>query len=245
MEPNHIDKLLERYLLLLDEYTTLRSTLVSVQSAMYQNIARANFSGERGIRYGQDFYDDRMQATRRVEVGLSEADDEIPQFHTVVTKLDIEIEDKSEKEGEDKDEHEEEEEGGKKEERELEEGNPTEDEAHPEKESDVDSAPASSDDEENEKKAQERKRGIERSRDPLRWFGLVTPMPLRLAQTQAIQLVETVIPRLASIDAEMKDVEIEVRRARKRRAKAEAGSAKERDDVGEVCAGVEASSISA
>jgi hypothetical protein len=62
-------------------------------------------------------------------------------------------------------------------------------------------------------------------KDPLRWFGLLTPMPLRKAQTQSIRAVEHVIPRLASVSAEMAEVEIEVRRARKRRAKkAEASS---------------------
>lgn len=237
MEPSRVDKLLERYLLLLDEYTTLRSTLESLQAAMYQNIARANFSGERGVRYGQDFYDDRMQASRRVEVTLGETDSRVHKFSTIVKNLDAESRDSERQEG-----------GGEEDdkksdpEKSARENNPGEDESLPEEESDAAGQSESSDKEEAEREARERKRRIERSRDPLRWFGLVTPTPLRFAQTQAIQLVETVIPRLAAVDAEMKDVEIEVRRARKRRAKAE--TAKRNDGGGEALAG-EAAQISA
>jgi hypothetical protein len=60
-----------------------------------------------------------------------------------------------------------------------------------------------------------------RTADPLRWFGILTPLPLRQAQSHAIQAVEDIIPRLATLSAEMARVELEVRRARKRRAKAE------------------------
>ena len=51
-----IDALLERYLSLLDEYTTLRAQLARLQTSMFQHLARANFSAERGLRYGPDFY---------------------------------------------------------------------------------------------------------------------------------------------------------------------------------------------
>jgi hypothetical protein len=64
-------------------------------------------------------------------------------------------------------------------------------------------------------------------RDPIRMFGILTPQSLRTAQKEAIEMVEGIIPRLVSIDAEMKEVEIQVRRARKFRAKAEAVELKE------------------
>ncbi|KAF4983874.1 hypothetical protein FZEAL_815 [Fusarium zealandicum] len=81
MEQPHIDGLLERYLGLLDEYTQLRKSLSQLQSGVYQNIARANFSGERGMRYGQDQYDQRMQATRLITIGVDE--EELPGFAVV------------------------------------------------------------------------------------------------------------------------------------------------------------------
>lgn len=72
MDQQHIDELLQRYLGLLDEYTTLRQQLSRIQTGMFQNIARANFSGERGMRYGQDHYDERMQAARRLAVEVDD-----------------------------------------------------------------------------------------------------------------------------------------------------------------------------
>ncbi|KAK4115222.1 hypothetical protein N656DRAFT_688495, partial [Canariomyces notabilis] len=173
-----IDAHLQHYLALLDEYTILRNTLHILQTNVFQHLARANFSAERGIRYyGKDYYDERMQAVRRVRI-LSSSDD--------VRKQSSE--------------------------------NGSRDAGH--------------DDEEGKKTQPTFKEDTGRSQpgnkekqqspptDPLRWFGVLTPMPLRLAQAQAIKAVEEVIPKLATISAEMAAVELEVRRARKRRAKA-------------------------
>ncbi|EEU43278.1 uncharacterized protein NECHADRAFT_83856 [Fusarium vanettenii 77-13-4] len=80
-QQQHIDALLERYLGLLDEYTQLRKSLSQLQSNVYQNIARANFAGERGMRYGQDHYDERMQAIRLLDIEVDEK--EIPSFSII------------------------------------------------------------------------------------------------------------------------------------------------------------------
>ncbi|KAM0285299.1 hypothetical protein ACHAQH_001488 [Verticillium albo-atrum] len=172
MDTDHIDQLLERYLGLLDQYTALRAALNDAQSAMYQNLARANFSAERGVRYGPDYYDERMQATRVlvVEGRVGSA----PRFTAIRV-----------------------------------------DEIKPE--------PASN---ETESETSTESRAEEKtpkpcSRDPLRWFGILAPMPLRQAQGQAVRAVEEILPQLVTVDAEMKGVEIRIRRARKKRAKAE------------------------
>lgn len=180
MEQQHIDELLERYLGLLNEYTVLRQSLSQLQSGVYQNIARANFSGERGMRYGQDHYDERMQAARRLAIGV---DGKLQPTFTVVDAL---VEEPEEPKNETSEET--------------------------EKQSD-----------ENDEKPAPKKN---KNKNPLHWFGLFAPMPLRTAQTQSIQAVEDIIPRLVSINAEMLNLEIEVRRVRKRRAKAEAAAKK-------------------
>lgn len=63
---DNLDTLLERYLHLLDEYQTARQQLQKQLSAGYISLAQANFSAPRGVRYGRDYYDERMGATRRV-----------------------------------------------------------------------------------------------------------------------------------------------------------------------------------
>jgi len=201
MDTAHIDKLLEEYLGLLDEYTTLRAALSTHQADMYQNLARANFTAERGARYGQDFYDDRMQASRTVTVsgGGSGGKDGVPVF--VVTKAADPAEvpaekEKDQDEGLGEDLNEDEDEDGE-----------------------------NTGDEENEKaKTAPPKRT---RRDPLHWYGLLAPMPLRRAQAQAIEVVEKVVPKLVSVDVRMAEMEIEIRRARKKRAKAETSAEKE------------------
>ncbi|KAF5543722.1 vacuolar ATPase assembly VMA22 [Fusarium mexicanum] len=184
-EQQHIDEHLERYLSLLDEYSQLRKSLSRVQSDVFHNIARANFAGERGMRYGQDHYDERMQATRLL--AIEQEAGQSPTFSIFPAP---------------------------------EEGN----EADKEKNSSAEKSDEASTIEAKEASSTEKKR--KQNKNPLQWFGLFAPMPLRMAQTHSVTAVEEVIPRLVSVNAEMLNLEIEVRRARKRRAKAEAAEAK-------------------
>ncbi|EFQ28503.1 hypothetical protein CGRA01v4_07309 [Colletotrichum graminicola] len=211
METDHIDSLLERYLVLLDKYTVLRERLGKAQAGMYQNIARANFSAERGIRYGPDYYDERMQALRVLDVSADGRG--VPRFEIVksadavtlskTAAVEAEAETREARGQEDKGRVP----GGV-------------DEA-PHDESDTTSADGGKGETQAEEDVRTKKHR-KTSKDPLRWFGILAPLPLRQAQMLSVQAVQDIIPQLASVDAEMKDVEIEVRRARKRRAKAEA-----------------------
>lgn len=200
----HIDSLLHRYLLLLDEYTTLRSRLSDLQTGVYQGIARANFSAERGLRYGRDQYDDRMQASRRVAIKDEKKEDGVttPIFSVVDGSAEKATAAAGHKEGEDTGE------------------------SAKEDESDDNNkeASATGEGEEEKKQAEEPPAAASATKqhvnNPLRWFGILAPMPLRNAQSLSVEAVEQVIPRLVTVNAEMLDLEIEVRRARKKRAKA-------------------------
>ncbi|KAF5719430.1 vacuolar ATPase assembly VMA22 [Fusarium mundagurra] len=185
-EQQHIDELFERYLSLLDEYSQLRQSLSRIQSDVFHNIARANFAGERGMRYGQDHYDERMQATRilAIEQDASQS----PTFSIFPAPEEDNVTDKEET-------------------------------SSAEKSDDASTTEAKEASSPTEKKRKQNK-------NPLQWFGLFAPMPLRAAQTHSVKAVEEVIPRLISVNAEMLHVEIEVRRARKRRAKAQAAENK-------------------
>lgn len=212
---NTIDALLERYLLLLDEYTSLRAELARLQANTFQHLARANFAAERGVRYGADFYDQRMQAARTVEIstprdkGEEEQEKDGAWAHNLGVAFRI-----------------------------VTRGPPTP------------AAAEGEEDEEEEETAREpmRTRAKQQQQqqppatttavkhDPLRWFGVLTPPALRQTQASAVDVVERVVPRLVTVDAAMRDLEIEVRRARKRRAKVEAsaagGAGKTRQEAG-------------
>ncbi|KAG6007937.1 hypothetical protein E4U21_005298 [Claviceps maximensis] len=200
----HIDNLLQRHLTLLDQYTHLRKRLSQLHSSTLQNIARANFSAQRGQRFGQDQYDGRMKASRRVAVKAGEGE---PVSFCVVRGVDggegCEGNEGSEGgEGNEGNEREEDNEG--KEDNEG--GEEEEDKKREEK---------------NMKNEEDKPPTHKREHDPLRWFGILTPPPLRAAQTHAVEAVEEVIPQLVSVAAEMEYLEIEVRRARKKRDKAQ------------------------
>jgi len=68
----HLDDLLKQYLGFLDEYHTARQELSRHFSTGFFNLAQANRSAGPGRRYGQDYYDERMQASRRVSVIMDE-----------------------------------------------------------------------------------------------------------------------------------------------------------------------------
>ncbi|KAK4106846.1 hypothetical protein N658DRAFT_491470 [Parathielavia hyrcaniae] len=248
-----ISRLLQHYLALLDEYTALRSTLNTLQTRVFQSLARANFAAERGVRrYGQDYYDERMQASRRVGISFSstaeggewEEEDGVgggPVFTFRVCPASGPKAGPSS--GGDKDDREETgSEGGRgptsiddakdlsgSEETKLEstedDGRGNETKKQPLLPDDL---PADDADHKQSSSSSSRKKAA----DPLRWFGILTPLPLRQAQGHAIQAVEDVIPRLATLSVEMGLVELEVRRARKRRAKAE--KAEERKKLAEL-----------
>ncbi|KAI1399585.1 hypothetical protein F4819DRAFT_464437 [Hypoxylon fuscum] len=192
MDAEHIDKLLERYLHLLHEYTSLREQLSSLQTGMYQNIARANFAAERGMRFGQDYYDERMQASKRVGI-IMDDNQEVPIFNIATRDLESKSPPSS-----------------------------TTDPSGLEKRATEDKNAQNIDHKKGDKDSNA---SHKKQKDPLRWFGLLTPMPIRQAQAQSIEAVEQVIPKLVSVNTQMAQVEIEVRRARKKRAKAEAAAA--------------------
>ncbi|KAK8872804.1 hypothetical protein PGQ11_003318 [Apiospora arundinis] len=230
MEERDIDHLLEQYLHLLHEYTSLRAELNKLQTGIYQNLARANFAAERGLRYGQDQYDDRMQASRRVVVAPLPSLSVCPTFEVVNVDADTVTAAATETTAAPVSESEavtsDAQDTGKEEKGKGEDDGDKVNEAEP---------IASS-----AKETKETKSGpkSKMSKDPLRWFGLMTPMPLRQAQAQSVKAVEDIVPKLVSINAEMAQVEIEVRRARKKRAKAETAAKKSEDvaNKGEVTA---------
>ena len=216
MDQEHIDSLLERYLALLDEYTQLRDRLSRLQSGVYQGIARANFSAERGLRYGQDQYDDRMQASRRLDIGGEREDGTTAAAYAFsVLDLNKEPTDSGEEE-----EEEESEEADSEEESENSTAAKDGGQATGDGEKEQEDHPGQAGEKEEEAEKNQQRKATPLYPNPLRWFGILAPMPLRNAQTLSVEVVEEVIPRLVSVNAAMADLEIEVRRARKKRAKA-------------------------
>ena len=62
--------------------------------------------------------------------------------------------------------------------------------------------------------------------DPLNWFGILVPSALRRTQSSFKAVVEEIVPLIVTVDREMNEVEIEVRRMRKKLLQAEKRAAK-------------------
>ncbi|KAL8762548.1 MAG: hypothetical protein Q9184_001456 [Pyrenodesmia sp. 2 TL-2023] len=179
---NALDSLLERYLNLLHRYQSLQQHLAKDLSSGHFSLAQANFSNPNHIRYGQDFYDERMQASTRFnisppadEISLPSSVGQPPEDIITVRTLPPSIK-TSKGERLQKDE------------------NP----------------PSAENDSAAELPISE----------PLRWFGILLPPPLRASQRSFKNAVAETIPSLASVSWEMKLLEIEIRRMRKKIRKA-------------------------
>ncbi|KAH7348367.1 hypothetical protein BKA65DRAFT_259312 [Rhexocercosporidium sp. MPI-PUGE-AT-0058] len=220
---DEIDSLLAQYLQLLDEYTSLHVSLSSLQSSIYTNIARANFQAERGLSYGRDSYDQRAMRPARVCRVTGDAEDGSVVFEIgkVVTstggektglgETGVKADDEQGKDGNLPSQTQNIEEGMEK--------------MTVQTEGTDDPTKDSKDEEGKDKELpkvanQKDDNSTPQTPDPLRMFGFSIPSALRTAQSSSIQLVESSIPRLATISLQMRALEIQIRRARKYRAKA-------------------------
>ena len=68
-----LDELVEKYLILLDQYQKARQELSEHLSSGFLDLAQANRSASAGRRFGEDYYDGRMQASRRISVEASDS----------------------------------------------------------------------------------------------------------------------------------------------------------------------------
>lgn len=57
-------------------------------------------------------------------------------------------------------------------------------------------------------------------RDPLNWFGILVPPTLRKAQGSFKSALDDVVPAMATVVVQMRQIEIEIRRTRKKILKA-------------------------
>ncbi|OAX84093.1 hypothetical protein ACJ72_01529 [Emergomyces africanus] len=65
-----LDSVLERYLHLLDRQQRLQDEIGREFSSGFFSLARANTSCPPGRRYGEDYYDERMKAIKKLSIGL-------------------------------------------------------------------------------------------------------------------------------------------------------------------------------
>ncbi|KAK5094723.1 hypothetical protein LTR70_003887 [Exophiala xenobiotica] len=184
-----LDALLEQYLHLLHQYTTLREELSNSFSSAFFTLAHAQRASTLGAgrRYGQEYYDDRMKAQRLVKV-----DNDAPR-HGLVWKVSRKV--APTRDGADA--------GPNTEKDNVDlQSREKEDDVSQEVKGQTKDAPEVEEDSTNEREKQD-----PATRDPINWFGILAPSALRQSQSHFTRLVENQIPDLLSIDSNMRRVE--------------------------------------
>jgi len=189
-----LDALLKIYLNRLDTYQKLREKLSINFSAGFLSLAHANRTSNLGSgrRYGEEGYDERMKAGKRVKIHIrDEGDlrgpmqqdirsDEQPSPHPNPTIILLTIEQL----------------------------NPSGMNAADQAESPMPTETPSQD----LKPSTKAKKPL----NPLNWYGLLVPPSLRAAQTSFISAVQDAIPELLNIQADMAGLEAQIRALRKK-----------------------------
>ncbi|KAJ5639740.1 uncharacterized protein N7484_007602 [Penicillium longicatenatum] len=207
-----LDTLLEQYLHLLDRQQELQSGLAKQLSSGFLALAHANYTCPPGRRYGADYYDERMKATRKIaiqrapeedgstnstEASSAQSNEYEYQFNIEYTPSrapEAQVGTKEELQSEDSDS-----------EKTSQLDTPG---AGAESDSPVeDSAPA---------KCSVKSKAAKKSRpsDPLYWFGILVPPSLRNAQKSFTDGIQNEVPALAAVVVEMRGLEDQIKRLR-------------------------------
>ncbi|KAL5358170.1 hypothetical protein BJX96DRAFT_36896 [Aspergillus floccosus] len=241
-----LDDLLERYLHLLDQHQKLQSQMASCLSSGFISLAQANYACPPGRRYGEDYYDDRMKATRRMTIrtpctttnNLSAKDeDQSDNSDTFEYTFQIETVRTEEPEEDPKNDRP----------PSPKNSDPSDDESALEKDatkpSKVPDSPKPSNPGEASRTESEytttsesksKSKTKPRSSDPLRWYGILVPPSLRSAQKSFTAAVEGHLSELANVTVEMQSAEKEIARVREELGRAQSWCDRTKSWIGSI-----------
>ncbi|KAL4754770.1 hypothetical protein BDW72DRAFT_165262 [Aspergillus terricola var. indicus] len=220
-----LDGLFEKYLHLLDKHQSLQHDLASKLSSGFLSLAHANYTCPPGRRYGADYYDERMKASRRVILRPPSSTDRVdsiaesksPPHNGASSKGIFSIEFTSSNAEEEKPDTDESSGTGEKalEQEPLKNAgnnNAAETTATLENSSETSETKTEADADAKPGSSKRRPRTL----DPIKWFGILVPPSLRSAQKSFIEAVEGGLPELAGIVVEMQATEKEISVLRRR-----------------------------
>ncbi|KAM0704464.1 hypothetical protein Q7P35_008698 [Cladosporium inversicolor] len=226
---NRLDGLWESYLTLLDGYTKAQDEIKKHLNSGFLSLAKAQSSAPLGRRYGQDWYDERMKAEKRVHVSGETAETGDDAITAVFQSLRISLAQTTTKTDSN--------EAAKESTHEGEEPQPTQ----------QPSPPGTPDPEDREKSTEDKKPTEDEKTEvaekakpvnPLRWYGVLVPPELRKAQSAFSAVIDDPInageqdveacddensPITGAVNAArgLREIEGEIRRVRKALKKAE------------------------
>ncbi|GAB7351840.1 hypothetical protein MBLNU459_g2400t1 [Dothideomycetes sp. NU459] len=197
---DRLDSLWERQLELMEQYHQSQQQLQRHLSSGFFSLAQANFKSSSRIRYGQDYYDQRMRAARRFEC-TTDAMGQPRLASTAWTE-----ESTTHDDGPDT-------------------PNLVSGDKHSGKTTQQPTPPATPvhqpDPDNRNENSEQPSRRTKKSSDPLHWYGILVPPALRQAQASFVSLVEGPVAEAANSAQALRKGEVEIRKLRKDIRKAE------------------------
>ncbi|OJD16874.1 hypothetical protein AJ78_02971 [Emergomyces pasteurianus Ep9510] len=193
-----LDSVLERYLHLLDRQQRLQDEIGREFSSGFFSLVRANNSCPPGRRYGEDYYDERMKATRKLSIifpstNPGKCESALSSLNQTISNPSFAIENALLSPSN------------------TEESNYDTKDGNGHSDSDTSSSCQSSRPTKPDKVKQSKKPSTnQKSSNPINWFGILVPPALRSAQQSFCTALEGPIPALASVITEMREVERDV-----------------------------------
>ncbi|KAG9570778.1 hypothetical protein KCU71_g1100, partial [Aureobasidium melanogenum] len=201
---DQLDALWEKHLILLDSYHQAQQQIARHFSSGFFHLAQATFKSTTRVRYGQEYYDDRMQATTRFDASVDDQD--LPRLGLKVNDTTSPSTKDSTNESSD-----EKEEDTPTQQPTPPSTPPTESEELPEEQSHENKSEAADDKESKQKKV----------RDPIHWYGILVPPSLRSSQNSFKSAIQDPIVEAANSAQALRYVNMEIRKLRKDIKKAE------------------------
>ncbi|KAI7197908.1 hypothetical protein D0869_01131 [Hortaea werneckii] len=205
---DRLDDLWVKYLDCLDQYQRAQESVQRALSSGFFSLAQANFKSSAGRRYGQDFYDERMKASKRVQI-VGDGDDRI-----LVISMNPAVAPGDSSEG-----------ANHKTEA-TQQPSPPSTPVADDKDAKTAEKPKEPTSLDEIKDQDSETSGVARqpaTRSPLTWFGILTPRELRSAQQSFSTATSSPTESAVNATREMRQLETEINRTRKAVRKAEKG----------------------
>jgi len=204
---DQLDALWEKHLTLMNSYHQAQQQIARHFSKGFFALAQATFKSTSRVRYGQECYDDRMQATTRFEASVDNKDvshlalklNDTPSPSTKDSTKDSNKE-STEKSPDSKKNHN---------------GETQEDKADEQEERD------NAKGQEQEAKSDDKEKAHNKVRDPLHWYGILVPPSLRASQKSFKSAIHDPVIDAANLAQALHRVDMDIRKLRKDVKKAE------------------------
>lgn len=199
---DQLDALWENHLTLLDSYHQAQQQIARHFSSGFFDLAQATFKSTTRVRYGQEYYDDRMQATTRFEASIDNKD--VSHLALILNDTPSPSTKGSDKESTDK-------------------SPDFDNDSNKQGQEDTSDEQEDRDkpEQQEQDKPDDKAKTHNKVRDPLHWYGILVPPSLRASQKSFISAIHDPVIDATNAAQALRRVDMDIRKLRKDIKKAE------------------------